>query len=223
MYRVKIMFMKELLVQLKACQEARKWAGNKPWHEIFETCHRGDWLLWLFSNTMNYDNEEHFTLLTHAKGHCANTVKHLMKDQRSIDAVDAAINYSGDREVLRQDAYAAAYYAADDAPRAAYVAAYAAVNAYYAARVANAARAAAYVAARAAADAADAAANAAYVAADAARAAANAAFAAAYVAADADADAAADDAAYANQLLTANIVRQYIPIEKWNISLNQEF
>jgi hypothetical protein len=65
---------------------------------------------------------------------------------------------------------------------------------------------------------ADAAANAARAAAYAARGAANA-----VDAADASADAAADAAAYAvarkaNQRLTADIVRKYIPIEKWDIT-----
>ena len=168
--------MKELLIQLKACKEAKEWAGDKTWPEIYKTCHRGDWLLWLFFNTMNHNNEEHFTLLTHAKGHCANTVRHLMEDQRSIDAVEAAINYSGDKEVLKNAASAA----------------------YASASAADASASAAYAAS-----------------ASAAYASASAAYASAY--------AASASAAYAaktkNQLLTANIVRQYIPIEKWNINL----
>jgi hypothetical protein len=150
--------MKELLIKLNACNNAQKWATGKSWKEIYETCHRGDWLLWLFYKTMNHESEEDFTLLTHAKGHCANTVRHLMKDIRSTNAVDAAIGYSGDRVVLKQvaaDAYAA--YAADaDANYAAY-AAYAA---------------------------------------------------------------AAADARIQNQLDTANIVRQWIPIDKWHIDVN---
>jgi hypothetical protein len=180
--------MKELLVHLKACEEAITWAGDKTWPEIFETCHRGDWLLWLFFNTMNHNNEEHFTLLTHAKGHCANTVRHLMADKRSIDAVDAAINYNGDRQALKQAAYAAAF-----AVDSAYAYAYAAADS-------------AAFADSAAAD-----------AADAAYAAAAAAFADS-AAAD-SAYAAAADARASNQLSTANIVRQYIPIEKWNINI----
>ena len=39
---------KELLQNLKACEEAVKWADGKSWEEAYEECERGDWLLWLF-------------------------------------------------------------------------------------------------------------------------------------------------------------------------------
>jgi hypothetical protein len=84
--------MKELLIELGACQEAKVWAGNKLWPEIYQTCHRGDWLLWLFVRVNPYNKRE----LTLAKGHCANTVRHLMTDV-FIDAVDAAIAYGEGR------------------------------------------------------------------------------------------------------------------------------
>ena len=142
--------MKQLLIKLNACQPAKDWAQDKSWKEVFDTCHRGDWLLWLFYKTKT-DSEQDFALLTIAKGHCANTVRHLMKDERSVAAVDAAIKYMGDRLILK-NANANAYAAAN--------AAYAAANAAYAA------------------------------------------------------------ARKQNQLLTANIVRQFIPIEKWNIDIN---
>jgi hypothetical protein len=144
-------------------------------------------LLWLFRKT----NPDDLQLLTLAKGHCANTVRHLMKDERSIKAVDAAIAF-GLSEITKDELDAAAGYA--DYP-------------YAAAAAADAA--AAYAAAYAAADAAypdDAAAYAAYAAADAA--------AAAYAAA---ADAAAKKE---NQQQTADIVRKYISIDKFNIKLN---
>jgi hypothetical protein len=64
--------MKEKLIQLDACAEALEWAGDKTWEEIYNTCHRGDWLLWLFAKT----NPDDFRLLTLAKAHCANTVRH---------------------------------------------------------------------------------------------------------------------------------------------------
>ena len=80
--------MKELLKKLNACQPAREWASNKSIDEIWATCHRGDWMLWL-ARKLNIDKR----VLTIAKGHCANTVRHLMKDERSIAAVDMAIKY----------------------------------------------------------------------------------------------------------------------------------
>ena len=165
--------MKELLISLNACKPAMEWAGDKTWKEIFETCHRGDWLLWLFHHTKT-NSEEDFALLTIAKGHCANTVRHLMKDSRSIHAVDIAMSYNGDRIALKDAADASA--AAD--------AAYTTATATAAADASAAADAAA-------------------------------AFAAYAAYADADADAARTK----NQLLTADIVRNYIPIEKWNIKL----
>ena len=43
--------MKDLLKKLDACESAIKWAGDKTWPEIYTTCERGDWLLWLFEKT----------------------------------------------------------------------------------------------------------------------------------------------------------------------------
>ena len=107
--------MKELLQKLNACKDAIEWAGDKSWQEIYNTCHRGDWLLWLFKRT----NPDDLKLLTLAKGHCANTVRHLMKDERSIKAVDAAIAF-GEGKISRDELDAAA---ADAAAFAAAVAA----------------------------------------------------------------------------------------------------
>ena len=130
--------MKELLIKLNACNEAREWASNKSIDEIWATCHRGHWMLWL-ARKLNIDKR----VLTLAKGHCANTVRHLMKDERSIAAVDTAIKYgegnATDSELAAAadaaydatadayDAYAADYATADAA------AAYAAAAAAYAA------------------------------------------------------------------------------------------
>jgi len=121
--------MNNLLKELNACDDAIQWAKDKTWNEIFETCHRGDWLLWLFKKT----NPDNFKELTLAKGHCANTVRHLMKDERSIKAVDAAIAF-GEGKITKDElsAAAAAAYAAY-AAAAAYVAAAAAYAAYVAA------------------------------------------------------------------------------------------
>jgi len=188
--------MKELLMKLNACPKAMEWVGNKSWEECYATCHRGDWLLWLFKRT----NPDDLRLLTLAKGHCANTVRHLMKDERSLKAVDAAIAF-GEGKISREElntsaaAYAAdAAYAASDAD-----AAYAASDAFAAAAAAYAASDAfAAYAAYAASDAFAADAAAAYVA--------YAASAAAYAAAKKE-----------NQQLTADICRKYLPIEVWNI------
>jgi len=142
--------MKELLMKLNACKDAREWAGDKSWEEIYNTCHRGDWLLWLFKRT----NPDDLQLLTLAKGHCANTVRHLMKDERSIKAVDAAIAF-GEGKISRDelDAADAAAFASAASADAAYAdaasaasAAYAAYAAAYAAAAASDDAYAAYVA-----------------------------------------------------------------------------
>lgn len=186
---------KKLLKELSACNDAIVWAGKMTIEEIVEKCHRGDWLLWLAAR-VNIDRRKLFL----AKGHCANTVRHLMKDERSVAAVDAAIAYGSckisDKELETYAAAAAAYAAdaADYADAAADVAAYAA-----------GADAAAYDAAYAAAD------VAAYDA-------------AAYAAADV-ADAAGAAAKQANQLETANICRKYIGqeiIDTVNEMLNRQ-
>lgn len=41
----------EKLIELRACEEAREWATDKSIEEIWNTCHRGDWMLWLFKRT----------------------------------------------------------------------------------------------------------------------------------------------------------------------------
>ena len=109
----------ELLKKLHACSDAREWAGEMTIEQVAEKCHRGDWLLWL-AKRVNVDDRK----LTIAKGHCANTVRHLMKDNRSVDAVDAAIAY-GKGEITRDELnqYASAAVAASAAAVAAYDAA----------------------------------------------------------------------------------------------------
>ena len=138
----------EKLKKLRACKEARVWAQGKNWQEIYTTCERGDWLLWLFA-LVNPDNLRELTL---AKAKCARTVFHLMKDKRSQQAVIVAEKF-GLGKVTRQELDAAAD-AADAAADAADAYADAADAAAYAAADADYADAAAAYAAYAAADAA---------------------------------------------------------------------
>ena len=133
------MTFKDLLIKLGACESAKEWAGDMPIEELVTTCDRGDWGLWL-AKKVDVD----LRLRTLAKGHCANTVRHLMKDERSIKAVDVAIAFGEGRATRKE---------LDAAADAAYVAATAAATAavYVAALAAAAAGAAAYAAAGAAA------------------------------------------------------------------------
>jgi len=129
--------MKELLIRLNACQEAKEWAGDKSWEEIYNTCHRGDWLLWMHFRT----NKEDLKIRTLAKGHCTNTVRHLMKDERSLKAIDTAIAF-GEGRATRAEL--------DASYSSSFSAAYAATNAAaYAAAAAGAYAATAYAAANA--------------------------------------------------------------------------
>jgi len=105
-----------LLKELNACSDAQEWAKNKTWQEIYDTCHRGDWLNWLFKKT----NPDDLQLLTLVKGHQVNTIRHLLKDERSLKAVDTAIAF-GEGKATREelDAADAAAAAADAAAAAA--------------------------------------------------------------------------------------------------------
>ena len=160
---------KELLNEINACAEAREWASNRTIEEVLRDSWRGDWLLWLAKKLDLPLNK-----LTLAKARCAKTVIHLMKDQRSIDAVNIAEKFGLDECSLEElNAYAdAAYaYASASAYASAYTAAYAA-SAYASADASAYAAASAYASA-------DASAYAAYASADAS------AYASAYASADA--------------------------------------
>jgi len=143
-------------------------------------------------------------ILTLAKVHCALTVRHLMKDKRSINALEVALKFADDKATLEElkvaaDAAYIAVNAAYIAVNAAYIAADATAYAAYAAYAIYAANTAAYTAANIAA----------YAAADAA------AYAATYTAyanyATYTAYIIYDNAAkIKNQLETANICRKYL-------------
>ena len=124
----------QYLKSVNACGSAVEWAGNKTIEEVVATCHRGDWLLWLAQKC-----DIGLQPLTLAKGHCANIIRHLMKDQRSIKAVDVAIAF-GEGKATREEL---------DAANAASAVAAAAADAYAANAAANAADAAYYAAAAA--------------------------------------------------------------------------
>ena len=119
----------KILIKLYACKEARHWvATQKNYEEAWQNCERGDWMLWL-ARRLKVDNRK----LALAKFKCANQVRHLMGDQRSITALDAAEKY-GNGEISRDElntyvapaysAASAAYSAASAAAAAAYSAAY---------------------------------------------------------------------------------------------------
>ena len=122
--------------KLGACGEALKDALNYGTsQQLWDKCQRGDWMLWLVKRSIP-DTEESLRKLTGTKVKCARLVQHLMKDERSIDALDVGerfANGTATREELNAAAAAAdAAYAdadaADDAAAAAYAAADAAAR-----------------------------------------------------------------------------------------------
>jgi len=178
------------------CKEAIEFRSKfDSFEEAWQACPRGDWMLWLALRL--YVDKRLSTLV---KGRCAETIIHLMKDERSKNAVKAAILY-GEGKVTDEELRYAAYAAADAADAAAYVASAAAYAANAASAAANAASAA---------SAADAAAAAAAYTAAYATSTADASSAAAYATAYAAASAAADAARKENQMETANICRELL-------------
>jgi len=119
--------LKELLIELRACKEALDWADDKTIEQVVEQCHRGDWLLWLAQKV-----DIGLQPLTLAKGHCANTVRHLMKDERSIEAVDAAIAFGEGLTTIKELYLASASANAATSYATSYAYAYASAAAFYA-------------------------------------------------------------------------------------------
>jgi hypothetical protein len=93
----------DFLMRHEACKDGYLFAKDLTLEQFFQTCERGDWILWLFCRT----NPNSLRELTLAKGHCANTVRHLMTDKRNIKEVDTAIAF-GEGAVTREELDAAA-------------------------------------------------------------------------------------------------------------------
>lgn len=141
--------LKQQLINLDACKDSINWVGNRTFEQAYNDCERGDWLIWLYAKTADLTIDANHRLLTLAKALCVNTVRHLMKDERSTKAVDVAIAY-GEGGATKEElaaAYAAAADAYADADAYAAAAAYAADAYADAAYAAYAAATAAYVAA----------------------------------------------------------------------------
>ena len=80
------------------CKPCLKWyQGYDSFEQAWNECHRGDWMIRLAHNIGVNDR-----LLTLTKARHAKLVLHLMKDQRSINAVHAAEAY-GKGEISRDE------------------------------------------------------------------------------------------------------------------------
>ena len=108
-----------VLDKYRACNEAIEWVGERTVEEAWAECPRGDWMLWIYAKMYPTNIKE----ITLAKGHCANTVRHLLRDERSIQAIDIAIAFGEGRDIslkqLNEAAYQASYAAYDAASSAA--------------------------------------------------------------------------------------------------------
>jgi len=179
------------LKELDSCSSAMVWVKDQtnP-QQAWNTCERGDWMLWLLDKLSGGSRSKSRKLLVLTACECARlSLKYVPKGEgRPLKAIETAEAWTKGKATLEQVRNAADAAAAADAAYAAYAAYADAAYAAYAA--AAAAYAAAYTAD---------AAYAAYAAAD---------------AADADADAA--DAAYARKNTLkqcADIVRKHYPIQ----------
>jgi hypothetical protein len=129
---------KEYLHSVNACEPVVEWAGDKPIEQVVAECHRGDWLLWLAKKC-----GVELQPLTLAKAHCANTVRHLITNERITRAIDVSIAFGegkATREELDDAASVFGAFAADATSAAAYaasVAAYAATSDANSAAAAN--------------------------------------------------------------------------------------
>jgi hypothetical protein len=136
------------LADMHACSDAIEWLEEQRFptlQDAWDACERGDWMLWLIGRTTNHNDEAQLRKLTLAKARCAKLVIHLMKDERSRNAVEVAERF-GLGEATRQELDAAASSAYVAATNTASASAYASADT----------GAAAYFTAAAAADAADA-------------------------------------------------------------------
>lgn len=123
------------------CLESVKYLEQfETMQEAWQACERGDWMLSM-AQLLGVD----IKTLTLAKVECAETVGHLMKDKRSLNALEVARKFANGEATIGElndaacDAYAAsaAAYAAAAAADVAADAAYAADDAAYAAYAAD--------------------------------------------------------------------------------------
>lgn len=111
------------LEKLRACNEAIVWVKTQTSAKnAWMNCNRGDWMLWL-AKILDVDDKK----LTLAKALCAKQVEHLMKDQRSKDALQSCFDYASGK--ISRSQLTAVANAADAAAAAAYAVAVYTANA----------------------------------------------------------------------------------------------
>ncbi len=117
--------MKNLLKKYNPCQEAVAWAGDKTIAEAWETCERGDWMLWLATRLLERK------IIVRAACAVARTSLKFVKEGelrplKCIETTEAWCDGKATIEEVKAARAAAAAHAA--AAYAAYAAAYAAAT-----------------------------------------------------------------------------------------------
>lgn len=104
-----------LLVSLRACPEAVKWAEGKSLKSVWATCARADWMLWLCGRMAGKDGWPTRQQVVFAACQCARTaLKHVPPGEaRPLAAIETAERWS------RGEATLAGVCAAADAATAA--------------------------------------------------------------------------------------------------------
>ena len=83
--------LQDKLIQLNACEPAIEWANGKDLETAWNTCERGDWMIWLLTESKNEVTDQELRLIA---VECCRSIQHLMTDERSINAVDVAERYA---------------------------------------------------------------------------------------------------------------------------------
>lgn len=95
---------KKLLTSLGACEDATEWAKGKDLKTVWETCERGDWLLWLIGNMMDKPNWPTRQQLVLAACACAETsLKYVPEGElRPKEAIDAARRWANGQSSIEE-------------------------------------------------------------------------------------------------------------------------
>lgn len=136
--------MKIDLEKYDACEEGIKWFETQKSNKTaWQNCERADWMLWIATKS-GVDEKK----LIRVKALCVLSIKHLLRDKRSKEALITALSYSESRATKKE--LKAAHTAASAACDASYSFVSSAAAAYTAAAYTIAATAATYATADAA-------------------------------------------------------------------------
>ena len=110
-----------LLCDLRACPEAQFWAKGKTLARVWETCERGDWLLWLCAKMIGKSDWPTHQEVVLAACDCAETaLKYLKSDEdRPRIAIETARRWAIGKATIEETSAAAADAAAAAADAAA--------------------------------------------------------------------------------------------------------